>query len=40
MRRNDTTEGPFATGYGSPFWCNVGITFARAKALHLHNVVI
>ena len=28
---------PLAIGYGSLLWCNVGITSARAKALHLHN---
>ena len=26
-----------AIGYGSLFWCNVGITSAEAKAFHLHN---
>ena len=26
-----------AIGYGSLFWCNVGITSAGAKAFHLHN---
>ena len=30
-------KGPLVIGYGSLLCCNVSITSARAKALHLHN---
>ena len=37
MRENKWQKGPLAIGYGSLVWCNVSITFATAKALHLQN---
>ena len=34
------TQRTLAIGYGSLLWSNVGITFVRAKGLHLHNSIM